>query len=169
MPRRRPAFKEKLTLSADGSADSAYGKPTIMTGGPFEGWTTWSQGQDPFETHVGPFYFRVLPDGSSISAFEPRRHHLNGSGALHGGVLLSFADFALFSIAHNALREGSTAVTLTLNAEFASAGDLDGLVEAKGEVVRETGSLVFARGILSQKGRPLLVFSGTLRKLPRLA
>jgi acyl-coenzyme A thioesterase PaaI-like protein len=140
-----------------------------MTAGPFEGWTTWSQGQDPFETHVGPFYFRVLADGSAISAFEPRRHHLNGSGAIHGGVLLSFADFALFSIAHNALGGDITAVTLTLNSEFASAGDLDGNVEARGEVVRETGSLVFARGILSQKERPLLVFSGTLRKLRKLA
>lgn len=152
----------------DGSANSAYGKPIVMTSGPFEGWTTWSHGQDPYETHVGPFFFRLDADGATISAFEPRRHHLNGSGAIHGGALMSFADFAIFSIAHNALHGDVTAVTLTMNAEFVGAGALEGVVEARGEVVRETNGLVFARGTITQMSRPLLAFSGTLRKLRKL-
>ena len=51
---------------------------------------------------IGPFCFRV-DDGRARCAFQPRREHLNGGGTIHGGALMSFADFSLFAIAHNAL------------------------------------------------------------------
>jgi hypothetical protein len=38
-------------------------------------------------------------------------------------------------------------------------------VEAEGEVLRETRSLIFVRGLISQVSRPLLAFSGTLKKI----
>lgn len=140
-----------------------YGAPTILADGAFQGWTTWGEGADPFETAIGPLCFRV-DDGRVRCAFEPRREHLNGSGAIHGGALMSFADFALFAIAHNAL-QGAKAVTLTCNCEFIAAGGLGGAVEASGDLLRETRSLVFARGLVTQAGRPLLAFSGTLKKI----
>jgi uncharacterized protein (TIGR00369 family) len=133
--------------------------------GPFAGWTTWSQGGDPYETAIGPFYFRV-EDGRARCVFEPRPHHLNGGGSIHGGCLMSFADFSLFAIAHNVLA-GAHAVTLTCNSEFIGAGSLDGLVEADGEVLRDTRTLIFVRGLVKQQNRPLLSYSGTLKKLPR--
>jgi acyl-coenzyme A thioesterase PaaI-like protein len=92
---------------------------------------------------------------------------LNGGGTIHGGALMSFADFSLFAIAHNALR-GAHAVTLTCNSEFLSAGGLDDIVYADGEVLRETRSLVFVRGLVTQDSRPLLAFSGTLKKINTL-
>jgi uncharacterized protein (TIGR00369 family) len=112
---------------------------------------------------LGPFCFRV-DDGRVRCAFQPRREHLNFSGAVHGGALMSFADFSLFAIAHNALR-GVKAVTLTCNSEFLSAGDTDAVIEAQGEVLRETRSLIFVRGLITQASRPLLAFSGTLKKI----
>jgi uncharacterized protein (TIGR00369 family) len=143
------------------------GAPIVVTEGSFRGWTTWSAGADPYETAIGPFYFRM--DGEKARcAFEPRRDHLNGGGAIHGGALMSFADFALFAIAHNALA-GTKTVTLTMNSEFIAAGDLSGMVEAQGEVLRVTRSLVFVRGLLTQVSRPLLAFSGTLKKIGALA
>ncbi|MGE0044176.1 MAG: PaaI family thioesterase [Hyphomonadaceae bacterium] len=149
----------------DGTANSAYGRAHVVAEGPFKGWVTWSAGQDPYETHVGPFYYKVNEDGSIVSVLDPQDYHVNGSGALHGGALMSFADFALFSIAHNALSDGSNAVTLTLNSEFVSAGAREGRLEARGEVIRETGSLVFVRGLITQGERALLSFSGTLKKI----
>ncbi|GAM99946.1 phenylacetic acid degradation protein paaI [alpha proteobacterium U9-1i] len=114
---------------------------------------------------LGPFCFKV-EDGRTRSAFQPRHEHLNGSGAIHGGALMSFADFSLFSIAHNALANNVKAVTLTCNCEFLSAGTLDGgIVEASGEVLRDTRSLVFVRGLVTQASRPVLAFSGTLKKI----
>jgi uncharacterized protein (TIGR00369 family) len=137
--------------------------PIILVDGPFAGWTSWSRGGDAFETLIGPFCFR-LDDARVRCAFQPRAEHLNTGGAVHGGALMSFADFSLFAIAHNALR-GQPAVTISCNCEFLSAGGVENWIEAGGEVLRETGSLVFARGIVTQGQRPLLAFSGTLKKI----
>ncbi len=99
-----------------------------------------------------------------VCAFQPRREHLNGGGAVHGGALMGFADFSLFAIAYNALADVK-AVTLTFNCEFLSAGGPGPRIEARGEVLRQTGSLLFVRGIVTQAKRPLLAFSGTLKKI----
>jgi uncharacterized protein (TIGR00369 family) len=152
-------------MNGDGTPQTTWTGAVKLTEGPFAGWTTWSQGGDPYETAIGPFYFRE-DDGRARCAFEPRREHLNGGGTIHGGCLMSFADFALFAIAHNALA-GQHAVTLTFSSEFIGAGGLDGLVEARGEVIRDTRSVTFVRGIVTQAERPLLSFSGTLKKIAR--
>ncbi len=148
-------------MSADGATPTG---PTVIADGRFAGWTTWSNGADPYESVIGPFCFKV-EDGHALSAFEPKPHHLNGGGTIHGGALMSFADFALFAIAHNALSGNVKAVTLTCNSEFIGAGNLDALVEARGEVLRDTRSLIFVRGLITQASRPLLAFSGTLKKI----
>jgi acyl-coenzyme A thioesterase 13 len=152
-------------MNDETSAPTMSSGAVTVTEGPFAGWTTWSLGSDPYETSIGPFYFRA-DEGRVRCAFQPRREHLNGGGAIHGGALMSFADFALFGIAHNALN-GSHAVTLTCNCEFVGAGALDGVVEAEGEVIRDTRSVIFVRGLVTQASRPLLSFSGTLKKIAR--
>jgi uncharacterized protein (TIGR00369 family) len=150
-------------MSADNAKSEPYGAPIVLSEGPFAGWTTWGAGADPFETSIGPFCFRFV-NGAARCAFQPRREHLNGGGAIHGGALMSFADFSLFSIAHNALA-GAKAVTLTCNCEFLGAGELGDIVEAEGDMLRQTRSLVFVRGLVTQAARPLLAFSGTLKKI----
>lgn len=150
-------------MAAEGGSIDPYGKPIVLKEGPFAGWTTWGSGADPYETYLGPFCF--LDEEARVRcAFEPKRHHLNGGGAIHGGALMSFADFSLFAISHKALH-GEHAVTLTCNSEFLSAGDLSAIVEAEGDVLRVTRSLVFVRGLVLQSGKPLLAFSGTLKKI----
>lgn len=150
-------------MAAEGN-DGGYSSPVVLTEGPFAGWTTWGAGADPYETHLGPFCFKV-EDGRARSAFIPRREHLNGGGNVHGGALMSFADFSLFSIAHNALAGSVHAVTLTCNCEFLSAGTLDGWIESEGEVIRNGRSVIFVRGIVTQRARPVLAFSGALKKI----
>jgi len=141
-----------------------YGAPVELTEGPFKGWLTWGDGRDPFETLVGPLVFRSEPDGTARAAFLPERKHLNGGGVVHGGALMSFADFALFGLAHEALK-GTFAVTVTFNAEFVGAGQPGAIIEAEGRVVKQTKSLVFVQGLLMQGGAPVLAFSGTLKKI----
>ncbi|MGD9980764.1 MAG: PaaI family thioesterase [Hyphomonadaceae bacterium] len=152
-------------MNGEGSAPTMSSGAVTATEGPFAGWTTWSLGGDPYETAIGPFYFRV-DEGRARCAFRPRREHLNGGGTIHGGALMSFADFALFAIAYKALA-GGHAVTLTCNSEFIGAGTLEGAVEAEGEVIRDTRSVIFVRGLVTQASRPLLSFSGTLKKIAR--
>ncbi len=151
-------------MAAEGAGQTPASQPLVLREGPFAGWTTWSNGADPYESAIGPFCFRVGEDDGAECAFEPKPHHLNGGGTIHGGALMSFADFALFAIAHNALRDAK-AVTLTCNSEFIGAGKLGDIVEARGEVLRETRSLLFVRGLVTQASRPLLAFSGTLKKI----
>jgi uncharacterized protein (TIGR00369 family) len=135
---------------------------TIETEGEFAGWTTWKE--EPFEYETaGPFYFRVDEQGP-VAAFRVARRHMNAGGVVHGGCLMTFADFALFAIAHQAM-EGSYGVTVAFTAEF-----LDGALEgerltARGETLRAGGSLSFVRGIVhGEDGRPVLNFSGTIKK-----
>ncbi len=129
-------------------------------------WAGWSliRGGDPFEDLSGPFYLRDEPDGTRRCAFKVETKHLNGSGNLHGGCLMTFADFALFMIAHEAL-EGVESVTVSLNGEFVGPAGLGDLVECAGEVVRAGRSMVFIRGLITCAGAPLLSFSGVVKKL----
>ncbi len=150
---------------ADDVAPNAYPAAHTVQEGPFAGWISWGQGQDPYETLVGPFAYRVHDDGLVEMAFQPEQRHLNGAGAVHGGCLMSFADFALFAIAHHSLKGGVMAVTLTCNSEFIGAADTSGWITAEGDVLKETGSLIFVRGLLKQAAKPVLAFSGTLKKI----
>jgi uncharacterized protein (TIGR00369 family) len=99
-------------------------------------------------------------------AFRAEAKHMNGGGAMHGGALMTFADYSLFCIAHEAL-VGAGSVTASLNAEFIDAAREGDLVEARGEVVRAGASLVFIRGLVSTSGRPLLNFSAIVKKVRR--
>lgn len=138
--------------------------PFTVTEGPFAGWLTWSRGADPFETHVGPFYFRKHPGGEIEAVFTPEPHHCNGGGMIHGGMLMTFADFCLFAIAFDALAD-DRAVTVSCNSEFLGAAKPGITIRGSGRVTRAAKSLIFVQGALEQQGAPVLAFSGILKKL----
>lgn len=148
---------------ADG--EEGAGRQVIAGTGEWDGWTL-IRGGDPFEDLTGPFYMRTEADGTRRSAFRVEAKHLNGSGNIHGGCLMTFADFSLFMIAHAAL-EGVESVTVSLNGEFVGPAQAGDLVESTGEVVRAGGSLVFIRGTIARAGEPMLSFSGVVKKLRR--
>jgi uncharacterized protein (TIGR00369 family) len=135
-----------------------------ITEGEWAGWRIWSS--DPYELLSGPFYCRLEDDGRMICAFRAEAKHMNGSGNMHGGALMTFADYALFCIGHEALA-GAGSVTASLNSEFIDAAGEGDLIEARGEVVRAGGSLVFIRGLVTTSGRPLLNFSAIVKKVRR--
>jgi acyl-coenzyme A thioesterase PaaI-like protein len=145
---------------------SGYGEPQALTSGPFAGWLSWGEGLDPFETLCGPLCFRTEAEGRVRAAFQPETKHLNGGGVVHGGALMTFADFSLFALAH-AVLGGQHAVTVTMNCELAGAGTLDGPIYAEGHVARDTRSLVFVQGRLEQNNATIMTFSGVLKKLRR--
>jgi len=138
--------------------------PYTVTDGPFAGWLTWSRGADPFETHVGPFYFRKHTSGEIEAVFTPETHHCNGGGMIHGGMLMTFADFCLFAIAFDALGD-DRALTVSCNSEFLGAAKPGTLIRGSGQVTRAAKSLIFVQGTLAQEGAPVLAFSGILKKL----
>ncbi|MEK7793320.1 MAG: PaaI family thioesterase [Candidatus Hydrogenedentota bacterium] len=129
----------------------------------FEGFTRW-EGCDPFEDHVGPLYYRDEPDGSCRCAFVTDDYHMNGSGNMHGGMLMTFADYAMFFFARKHIGDAH-AVTVSFHADFTSASQVGEYVEATGEVIHETRKMLFVRGQITSGGRMLLNFSGVLKKV----
>ena len=145
---------------ADG--EEGPGRRIIAGVGEWDGWTL-IVGGDPYEDLAGPFYMRDEAGGARCSAFRVETKHLNGSGNLHGGCLMTFADFSLFMIAHEIL-QGVESVTVSLNGEFVGPAREGDLVECVGEVVKAGRSMVFIRGLISCAGAPLLSFSGVVKK-----
>ncbi|MFN7674210.1 MAG: PaaI family thioesterase, partial [bacterium] len=86
-------------------SENTPSKPQLVTEGAFANWSTWGNGSDPFETLTGPFYMKPLPEGGYICAFMPEERHCNGMGNIHGGCLMTFADFALFAHCHDYMNE----------------------------------------------------------------
>lgn len=136
-----------------------------MTEGEWAGWS-WYPGGDPFEDHAGPFYWKRDPDGRPRCAFRAERKHMNGGGFLHGGCVMTFADYALFVIARDAIL-GSPCVTATFNCELVGTAHEGALVECTGEVVKAGRSMVFVRGLIESGGEPIMSFSSVLKKTGR--
>jgi uncharacterized protein (TIGR00369 family) len=138
--------------------------PQPVTEGVWAGWGHYDT--DPYENLTGPFYSRRDDSGQMVCAFRAERKHLNGSGRMHGGCMATFADFALFMIADEALKNVGS-VTASLNCEFVDAAQEGEMIEARGDIVRAGGSMVFVRGIITASGRPITNFSAIVKKIRR--
>jgi uncharacterized protein (TIGR00369 family) len=150
-------------MDADTPASEFGDRLREVADGPWAGWMMY-WGNDPFEDLIGPFYYRREADGRVRCAFRAERRHMNGAGFMHGGCIMSFADYALFEIAREALG-GERGVTATLNSEFVGAIAEGQLVECAGEVVKGGRSLVFVRALVTADGEPALSFSGVIKKV----
>jgi uncharacterized protein (TIGR00369 family) len=98
---------------------------------------------------------------------ETARKHSNGLGYLHGGFIMSFIDMAMFAFIFRQL-ENNAAVTLSCATDFLSAGIVGKHIEASGEILKETGKMLFVRGLVTQEGEKIASFTSTMRKVPRL-
>ena len=118
---------------------------------------------DPFEDHVGPLGYKVV-DGTITFAFLADARHRNTAGTVHGGMLMTFADFALCLTA-TWDQPGEKCVTVSCNSEFVAPGRPGDLIEASGEVVRRTKSLPFVRGQVYADARILLNYSAIVKRI----
>lgn len=147
------------------TTDNYASKLTVITEGEWAGWSAYPGG-DPFEDLAGPFYCRVEDGGARVCAFRAEHKHMNGGMFMHGGCVMTFADFCLFWIARDAI-EGSRCVTATFNGEFVGSCGIGDIVECRGEVVKAGRSMVFVRGIIANAtagGEPMMSFSSVLKK-----
>jgi len=107
---------------------------------------------------------RVEAGGRARLRIGAERRHQNIVGSVHGGFLMALADQALFicptALGHNVLG----GVTVDASCQFLAAGRIDAPLDAVVEVLKETGRMLFARGLIEQDGAPIMSFTGTLRK-----
>ena len=121
-------------------------------------------GINPAEDHIGPFYYQKGDDGLRLG-FRAEPHNCNGVGTVHGGVLMSFADYTATMLALSGVKENCTMVSFS--SDFVAAARLGDWVEGSGEVVRRTGSMTFVTGRISVAEEVVLSFQVIMRRLKK--
>ena len=131
------------------------------------GWLKW-QMTDASRyngTVLGKMLVRRVGDNDVQLRMFPEHRHTNLQNSVHGGVTLGFIDVAMFAASRMfGLIEAGTAVTLDLSVQFMGAGVIGTPLEAEVELLKETGRLLFLRGVVSQNEDRIAAFSGTIRK-----
>jgi uncharacterized protein (TIGR00369 family) len=142
--------------------------PALQKDGPFAGWMHWeNEANGRFsDTAIGPFYFRDEANGFVRCRLQTGHRHTNNVNFIHGGMMMGFADMAYFAICWRRLEE-VMAVTLTSTFEFMGAAKPGDMLDAVGEVVRETGKLIFVYIRIEQNGEVVATSTATLRKISR--
>ncbi len=117
-----------------------------------------------YSRHIGPSYARKEADGASL--VQPTLPHMcNSGGVLHGGYMMSFADSAVTRAA--GIVTDMAPSTVSFAAEFLAAGDPTTPLVTRVEVPRHGRNLAFLRGLLEQRGKPLLSYSATIFLRPK--
>ena len=138
------------------------------------GWLSWDlKDASRFNSFIEPLTVRVEPDTldgrpQARVRMVPERQHSNLGDNVHGAVTLALVDIALFAASHQfGSLNACHSVTLDLSTQFVGAGRLGEPLDAVVELVRETGRLIFLRGLVVQGERDehiVLTFAGTIRK-----
>ena len=170
---------------AEGDADSAAGTrglehlseraQTHFHDQPLsDGWIAWNlKDATRFNSLIEPLQVRregVTADGRPTARLRmlPTRQHSNLGDNVHGAITLALIDIALFASSHQfGVLNVGPAVTLDLSTQFIGAGRIDEPLDAVTELVRETGRLVFLRGMVVQgagDGHIVATYAGTVRK-----
>ena len=128
-----------------------------------EGYKTIT-GLSPAEDHMGPFFYRRGEEGL-VMGFRAAEHNCNGIGTVHGGVLMSFADYTVTMLALSGVKENCT--TISFSSDFIAAARQGDWVEGEGEVVKRTGSMTFVNGRLRVEDSVVLTFQAVVRRLKK--
>ena len=141
------------------------------------GWISWNlKDASRFNAFIEPLSVRLespTEDGRPRARVRmlPTRKHSNLGDNVHGAVTLALVDIALFAASHQfGSLEAGHSVTLDLSTQFVGAGRIGEPLDAIVELVRETGLLIFLRGLVVQgegDEHIVLTFAGTIRKASR--
>jgi uncharacterized protein (TIGR00369 family) len=137
---------------------------TDQISAPLPGYTIYDP-IDPFENHIGPFFWRQLDTGAHHFILQAEAQHCNCHGILHGGLMMTMIDLAM--VVASKENQDDQSVTVSMATEFTAAGRAGELIEATGELVRRANSLVFVRGQIHVGDRVLLNASAVYKPLRR--
>lgn len=132
-----------------------------QTEGEFANWHYVSG--EPFDELVGPFYFKG--SGSNlICAFRASARNGNKIDVVHGGALMTFADYSMYVSLFDHYRVEKI-VTISMTSEFLSFAKVGDYLEAKNDIVRSGRSLAVVRGMVTLESKPILNYSATFKIL----
>lgn len=130
------------------------------------GWMIWEiTEEERFNRVLGPFRVRKESETTARCRIWPQPIHSNLSDVVHGGVVMSFIDISLFAGSRMlGILHAGRSVTLDMTCQFMAPAVLEKSLDAEVEILRETGRLVFLRGLVVQDAVKIAAFSATIRK-----
>ena len=129
------------------------------------GWYVWElPANGRFHQAICPLIVRAEGERRGRCRMWVEESHLNLGGAMHGGAILGFVDMALYVAGFAAGADTAHAVTLDCHVQFVSPARAGAPLDAELELIRETGRLIFLRGLAEQEDRIVASFTATLRK-----
>jgi len=119
-----------------------------------EGFTPYED-QGPFLKLVGPILMRH--DGDDlVLALQAEERHANHRGTVQGGLLSTFADFALGRAIERDAADGKDRATVSLTVDFLKPAQPGDWIESRTRVDRIGSTLSFADCSLTVDGREIV-------------
>lgn len=120
----------------------------------------------PAVNMIGPFFYDGAWQGTEagetvVTAFRAREDHSNTINTVHGGVLMTFADYTLCMAALNP--QFPNCATISINTDFVSPGKLGDLILGYGTLTRRTKSTAFTTCVLKSGDDILMNATGIIR------
>lgn len=117
---------------------------------------------DPYEAFIGPLFDKRIQNDAGEEelwmAFRVDDRHLNMRGVVHGGMLATFADATLGTMAWNTM-DRAPCVTLSMQMNFLKGPRAGDLVECRPQLTRRTRSILFVAGDFYVGGDTILTAS----------
>ena len=111
--------------------------------------------QGPFLEHIGPIHVRE--DGGDLTlGLRAEERHANHRGTVQGGVLSTFADFALGRAIDADAEDDKDRATVSLTVDFLKPGKPGDWIESRTRVDRVGGTLAFADCSLMVEGKEIV-------------
>lgn len=111
--------------------------------------------QGPFLEHVGPVLARD-DDGGLVFGLRVEERHTNHRGTIQGGLLSTFADFALGRAIEADADDGKDRATVSLTIDFLKPARPGDWIETRTRVERVGGTLAFADCSLTVSEREIV-------------
>ena len=118
------------------------------------GFVPWPD-QGPFLEHIGPIHVRE-GDGELVLGLRAEDRHANHRGTVQGGLLSTFADFALGRAIDRDADDDKDRATVSLTVDFLKPAKPGDWIESRTRVDRVGGTLSFADCSLTVDGREVV-------------
>lgn len=111
--------------------------------------------QGPFLEHIGPLHVREEGD-ELVLGLRAEERHANHRGTVQGGLLCTFADFALGRAIRADAEDDRDRATASLTVDFLKPAAVADWIEGRTRVDRVGGTLAFADCSLTVEGREIV-------------
>jgi uncharacterized protein (TIGR00369 family) len=111
--------------------------------------------QGPFLENAGPLLMRKI-DGETVFGLRAAERHANRGGTVMGGMLATFADYALGRAIEADADDEHTRATVSLTVDYLAPAKPGDWIESRASVDRVGGALAFADCSLTVEGREVV-------------